>query len=83
MHREDLQKILAGFGFAETLNKTLEGLNITHVIHFSERLRKLVEYYVDPVGIIKSVWGIWDNGAEIMENLPDIELWLNNGGVTE
>ena len=83
MHREDIQNMLAGFGFSETLNRTIEGINITHVIHFSERLKKFIEYYVDPVGLIKSVWAIWDNGVEMIENLPDIEIWLNNGGVTE
>ena len=78
MFKEDIQNLLSDFGFEETLNKTLEGINLTHMIHFCSKLRKFVEYYIDPLGIIKSIWGFnLDDDVSMIENTVDVEVWLN------
>ena len=78
MFKEDIQNLLSDFGFEETLNRTLEGLNLTHMIHCCSKLKKLVEYYIDPFGIIKSIWGFnIGNDLSMLENTADFEIWLN------
>ena len=76
MHREEVQKMLVSFGFSETLNRTLEGVNKTHMIHCCEKLKKFVEYYVDPLGIVNSIWGFNDDNLSRFENTGDFEGWL-------
>ena len=76
MHREEIQNLLSDFGFAETLNRTLKGINTTHMIHRSEGLRKIVEYYIDPVGIVKSIWGFSGETLSVIESSSDFEIWL-------
>ena len=78
MHREEIQNLLTHFGFAETLNRTLEGVNTTHMMHRCDKLKKLVEYYIDPLGVIKSIWA-FDSASNlfVFENTVDFEVWLN------
>ena len=78
MSKEEVQTLLSDFGFEETLNKTIEGINLTHMMHCCSKLRKLVEYYIDQFGIIKSIWGFnLDDDLSMIENTVDFEIWLN------
>lgn len=78
MHREEIQNLLSHFGFAETLNRTLEGANTTHMMHRCDKLKKLVEYYIDPLGVIKSIWAFDStSNLSVFENTVDFEVWLN------
>jgi len=78
MSKEEIQTLLSDFGFEETLNKTLEGINLTHMMHRCPKLRKFVEYYIDPLGIIKFIWGFnLDDDLSMIENTVDFEIWLN------
>jgi hypothetical protein len=77
MSKEEVQTLLSDFGFEETLNKTIEGINLIHMMHCCSKLRKLVEYHIDPLGIIKSIWGFnLDDGLSMIENTVDFEIWL-------
>ena len=77
MSKEEVQTLLSDFGFEETLNKTLKGINLTHMIHCCSKLRKLVEYYIDQLGVIKSIWGFnLDDDLSMIENTVDFEIWL-------
>lgn len=78
MHREEIQNLLSHFGFAETLNKTFNGVNITHMMHRSDKLKKLVEYNVDHLGIVNVIWA-FDISADLsmIENIVDFEVWLS------
>lgn len=77
MFKDDIQNLLSDFGFEERLNRPLEGLNLTHMIHFCSKLKKLVEYYIDPLGIIESIWGFnIGNDLSMLENTTDFESWL-------
>ena len=79
MLKEEIQNLLSDFGFIETLNRPLEGLNTTHMMHCCAKLKKFVEYYIDPLGIIKSIWGFnIENDLSCFENAIDFELWLKN-----
>ena len=79
MHREEIQNLLSAFGFAETLNKTLSGVNITHMIHRCDKLNKFVEYRIDPFGMVKLLW-VFDSAADLVvfENTTDFETWFKN-----
>ena len=78
MHREEIQNLLSTFGFVETMNRTLEGVNTTHMMHRSDKLKKFVEYYIDPFGIIKAIWAFDStDDLSMIENTVDFEIWLN------
>lgn len=78
MFKEEVQTLLSDFGFEETFNKTLEGANLTHMMHCCSKLRKFVEYYIDSLGIIKSIWGFrLDDDVLMIENTVDFKIWLN------
>ena len=78
MHKEEIQNLLSTFGFAETLNKTLNGVNITHMMHSSEKLKKLVEYNIDSLGMVNVIWGFdFTSDLAMIENTADFETWLN------
>ena len=78
MFKEEVQTLLSDFGFEETFNKTLEGANLTHMMHCCFKLRKFVEYYIDSLGIIKSIWGFrLDDDVLMIENTVDFKIWLN------
>ena len=49
MSKEEIQTLLSDFGFEETLSKTLEGINLTHMIHCCSKLRKLVVQHINRV----------------------------------
>lgn len=78
MHREEIENLLSDFGFAETLNRTLNGLNIIHMMHRSEKLKKFVEYKIDPLGMVNAIW-VFDFTSDmvVFENTADFETWLN------
>ena len=76
MRREEVQNLLSNFGFAEALNRKLEGINTTHMMHRCESLKKIVEYYIDPAGMVKSVWGFGGDNLSLFENPSDFEGWL-------
>ena len=77
MSKEEIQTLLSDFGFEETLSKTVEGINLTHMIHCCSKLRKLVEYYIDQLGVIKFIWGFnLDDDLSMIENTVDFEIWL-------
>lgn len=77
MSKEEIQNLLSSFGFEETLNKTLKGVNSVHMMHFCNKLKKFVEYYIDPLGIIKSIWGFTkEHDLSVFENTNDFEIWL-------
>jgi hypothetical protein len=77
MHREEIQNLLSNFGFAETLNKPLTGINVTHMMHRSDKLKKLVEYKIDPLGMVDIIWGFDSSDLVMFENTVDFEIWLN------
>lgn len=77
MSEEEVQTLLSDFGFEETLNRTLEGINLTHMMHCCTKLKKFVEYYIDPLGIIQSIWGFnIESDVSMIENTVDFEIWL-------
>ena len=77
MHKEEIQNLLSIFGFAETLNKTLNGANTIHMMHSCFEHRKFVEYYIDPLGTIKSICAFDDtDNLSVFENTVDFEVWL-------
>lgn len=74
MLKEEIQSLLASSGFCETLNRNSSCT--THMMHYSSCLKKLVEYYVDRVGVIRSLWGFQEDSIIMFENKNDFELWL-------
>ena len=78
MHKEEIQNLLFNFGFAEAMNKTRSGNNSIHMIHRCDRLKRLVEYHVDNLGLIKFIWAFdYIAGLDMIENVDDFEIWLN------
>ena len=76
MLKEEIQLLLSNFGFCETLNKPLHGVNTTHMMHTCYESKRFVEYYVDPTGKIKSICAVRENDFDIFENTGDFETWL-------
>ena len=74
---EEIKNILTQFGFAETLNKTMEGPKLTHMMYSSLTPKKVVEYSVDTLGIIDFVWAYMDDGLKLIDTMSDFEVWLN------
>lgn len=77
MRREDIQNMLSVLGYSETLNKEITGANKCHMMHVSGKLRRLVEYYADRVGLVKLIWGFADDDIFLFENMEDFRDWLN------
>ena len=79
MRKEMIQDLLVRFGFAETLNKVMLGVNLAHVIPVNpDGAGRLVEYYADPAGIVRAIW-VFDMGPQsvgLIESVPDFEIWL-------
>jgi len=76
MLKEEVQTLLSGFGFYETLNKPLHGINTTHMMHRCNERNTFVEYYIDPQGKIKSIFTMQENDFNVFENTSDFETWL-------
>ena len=77
MHRNDIENLLNRFGFSVTLNQGLAGVNLTHMMYRGTTMKKFIEYYVDDVlNTIKFVWAFDTENLKLIENLPDLEIWL-------
>lgn len=79
MRKDDIENLLNRFGFLVTLNKSMAGINVTHMMHRGTTMKKFVEYYVDDaLNTIKSVWAFDIDDLKLFENLSDLEIWLEN-----
>lgn len=77
MRREDIQNMLSVLGYSETLHREIAGANKCHMMHVSDKFRRLVEYYADQVGLVKLIWGFAGDDLFLFENMEDFENWLN------
>ena len=69
--------MLSVLGYSETLNREIAGAHRSHIIHVSDKFRRLVEYYADQVGLVKLIWGFADDDLFLFENMEDFRDWLN------
>ena len=77
MRKEEVQGLLAKFGFSVSLNKKIGETAVTHMIHVGKTLDRLVDYNVDEAkDFIKSIWAYTDRELNCIETITDLELWL-------
>ena len=81
MRKDDVQKLLEQFGFSVTLNRALEGVSRTHMMHTLASGKKMVDYYIDEaVGMISQVFGFSydDCSMDRFEDEQTLEIWLKS-----
>lgn len=78
MRKDEVQGLLAKFGFSVSLNKKIGETPITHMIHVGETLDRLVDYTVDEAkDFIRTIWAYTDRELNCIETITDLELWLS------
>ena len=81
MKKDEVQKLLEQFGFSVTLNRTLEGVSRTHMIHTLVSQKKLVDYYVDEaLGLVSQIFGFSyiNDSMDSIEDVQTLEIWLKS-----
>lgn len=77
MARKEIEELLNRFGFTQTLNQRVGGLNIRHVMQYKVPVKRLVEYYLDEVlDTVKAVWVFNGDVLDCIENVSDLANWL-------
>lgn len=77
MKKEEIQNLLTEFGFSVTLNRGIERINRTHMMHTHLGGKELVDYVVDEkFGSIREIYA-W-NGYDLtmLEDTASFKNWL-------
>lgn len=81
MKKEEVQKLLEEFGFSVSLNRALEGVSRTHMIHILASRKRLVDYYIDEaVGLVSHVFGFCceNDTMDSFDDVQTLEIWLKS-----
>lgn len=79
MKKEEIQSLLAQFGFSVTLNRGFDKINRTHMMHAAAGGKRLVDYYIDEaLGSIREIYLYNGNDLDRVEDTVSLEIWLRS-----
>ena len=79
MHKDEVQGLLARFGFSVTINNKIGETTQRHMIQVSgSETTRLVDYVIDEAkDSTKTIWAYTKETLKCIENVKDLESWLN------
>ena len=80
MHKDEVHGLLARFGFSVSINKKIGETAQTHMIQVcGKETTRLVDYVIDETkNSTKTIWAYTKETLKCIENMQDLESWLND-----